>query len=159
FARTLARARVGLRPLSAHGQVAAVPQPPPAADLHQPLDVHRDFLPQVAFDVALLLDDPADLPDVVFRQVLDAHVRAHARRDEDVVRAFPADPVDVGQADFDPLRARQIHSSYTCHVSSSSTFNIQHSAFGIRHSLALSLLVLLIGTDHAHDAAAANDLA
>src|SRR6266540_4719925 len=47
LARALARARVGLGALSAHGQVAAVPHAAPAADLHQPLDVHRDFLAQV----------------------------------------------------------------------------------------------------------------
>src|SRR4029077_20531472 len=80
LAGALARARVRLGALPADGQVAAVPQAAPAPDLHQPLDVHRDFLAQVPFDAALLLDDPADLPDVVLRQVLDADVAAHARR-------------------------------------------------------------------------------
>src|SRR5262249_11355766 len=116
LARPLPRARIGLRALAADREVAAVPEAAPAADLHQPLDVHRDFLAQVAFDPALLLDDAADLPDVVFRQVLDADVRADARRDQDVVRPLPADPVDVGQPDFDALRARKIDTSNTCHV-------------------------------------------
>ena len=47
-----------LRALAAHRQVAAVPQAAVAADLHQPLDVHRDLLAEVAFDAALLLDAP-----------------------------------------------------------------------------------------------------
>src|ERR1051325_3309015 len=62
FARPFARARVGARPLTANRQRAAVPHAAVAADLHQPLDVHRDVLPQVALDASLLLDDPADLP-------------------------------------------------------------------------------------------------
>src|SRR5512132_418680 len=74
--RALARPRVGPGALAAHRQVAAVPQPAEAADLHQPLDVHRDVLAQVALDPALLLDHTADLPHVVFREVLDANVRA-----------------------------------------------------------------------------------
>jgi len=105
------RVRIRLGALSAYRQVAAVPHPAPAADFHQPLDVHRDFLAQVALDPALLLDDTADLADVVLRQVLDADVGTDARRGQDVVRALPPDPVDVGQADFDPLGARKIHSS------------------------------------------------
>src|SRR6478752_3043020 len=68
LARALAGARVGAGPLAAHRQPAAVPHPAVAADLHQPLDVHRDFLAEVALDAPLLLDDPADLADVVLRQ-------------------------------------------------------------------------------------------
>src|SRR3954447_15448074 len=116
LARALARARVRARALSVHGQVAAVPHPAPAADFHQPLDVHRDFLAEVSFHATLLFNHPADLPDVVFRQVLDADVGADARRGQDVVRPLPADAVDVGQADFDPLRAREIDTSNTCHM-------------------------------------------
>src|SRR4029077_10747300 len=100
-------------------------------------------LAQVAFDAALLLDDAADLPDVFFRQILDADVRAHAGRIEDVVRPLPADAVDVGQPDFHALRARQINACNTCHM----------------NYLSLPLLVLLIRADHAHDALPAHDLA
>src|SRR5262249_18951418 len=71
LARALAGARVGPRALAAHRQRAAVPHAAVAADFHQPLDVHRDFLAQVAFDPALLLDDAADLPDILFGQILD----------------------------------------------------------------------------------------
>src|SRR4029079_3201562 len=67
-------------------------------------------------------------------------VRAHPRRGQDVVRPLAADPVDVGQADLDPLGSRQVHSSDACHLS-------------------LPLLVLLIRADHAHHATAADDLA
>src|ERR1700727_1860688 len=45
----LARARIGVGALAAHRQPAAMTQPAIAAQVHQPLDVHRDLAPQVAF--------------------------------------------------------------------------------------------------------------
>src|SRR4051812_31468937 len=88
---------------------------PPAADLHQALDVHRDLLAEIPFDPALLLDDAADLAHVVFGQVLDPDVRADLGRVQDVVRALPPDPVDVGQPYFDPLGSRKVNASNACH--------------------------------------------
>src|SRR5581483_91933 len=90
-ARALPGARVRLRPLAADRQVAPVPQAAVAADLHQPLDVHRHLLAEVALDAALLLDHPADLPHVVLGQVLDADVRADAGLPQDLVRSHPPD--------------------------------------------------------------------
>src|SRR4051812_25472249 len=78
FARTLAGACVGLGALAAHRQAATVAQPPIAADFHQPLDVHGDVFAEIALDAALLLDHPADLPHVVFGQILDPKVAADA---------------------------------------------------------------------------------
>src|SRR5688500_19294808 len=101
LARPLAGARIGLRPLAAHGQALAMAQPAIAADLHQALDVERDLLAEVTLDPPLLLEHTADLPDVVFRQVLHADVVADARRREDVDRALSADPVDVCKAYLD----------------------------------------------------------
>src|SRR5690606_31697010 len=49
-ARALPRPRVRARALAAHRQPAAMPQPPVAADLHQPLDVERHFLAEIALD-------------------------------------------------------------------------------------------------------------
>src|SRR5215470_8515331 len=44
----LARARIGMSPLSAHRQAFAVPQSAVAAEVHQALDVHRDLTAQIA---------------------------------------------------------------------------------------------------------------
>ncbi len=93
-----------------------MPHPAPAADFHQALDVHRDLLAEIAFDAALFLDHPADLADVVFRQILDADVTADTGLGQDVVRTLPADAVDVGQPDLDPLGAREVDACDTCHV-------------------------------------------
>src|SRR5438045_1818316 len=64
LARALPRPGVGAGPLPAHRQVAAVPQPAIAADLHQPLDVHRDLLPEIALHAADVLEHAADLPHI-----------------------------------------------------------------------------------------------
>src|SRR6476469_7886619 len=169
LARALAGARVRARPLAAHRQAAAVPQAAVAADFHQALDVERDLLAEIAFHTPLLLDHPADLADVVFRQVLHADVRAHARFLEDQVRPVAADAVDVGQPDLDPLGAREVHACDTRHfVESSSGFRLQTTDFrrvcglwsvACSLSLPLSLLVLLVRADHPDHALAANDLA
>src|SRR5688572_33113469 len=98
-ARALAGARVGLGALAAQRQAATVAQAAVAADFHQPLDVQRDLLAEVALDATYFLDDAADLADVILGQVLDADVTADAGRAEDVVRALAPDPVDVGQTD------------------------------------------------------------
>jgi len=46
---SFARARVGMGALAPHRQAAAVPQSAVGAHLDVTLDVHRDFLAQVAF--------------------------------------------------------------------------------------------------------------
>src|SRR6476661_1261638 len=100
LARALAGARVGARPLAVHGQAAAVAHAAIAADFHQPLDVHRDLLAEIAFDAALLLDDAADLPHVVLGEVLHADIAADPGFLENQVRAHAPDAEDVGETDF-----------------------------------------------------------
>src|SRR5579863_2027396 len=58
-ARPFARARVGVGPLAAHRQSAAVPHAAIGAHLDVALDIHRDFLAQVAFHGAFLFEDLA----------------------------------------------------------------------------------------------------
>src|SRR5206468_3734899 len=95
----------------------AVPQPSEAADFHQALDVHGNLLAEIAFHAALVLDHPADLPDVVFGQILDADVGADPGALQDVVRAHTPYAVDVSETDLDALGPREIHASNTCHMS------------------------------------------
>src|SRR3954470_9171801 len=169
LARPFARPRVRLRPLAADRQIAPMPQPAVAADFHQPLDVHRDFFTEIAFDAPLLLDDPADLSHVVFRQILDPDVRADGGGAEDVHRALPSDAVDVGESDLDALGSRKIDASNTCHLLDPCSFQLPVTSVRLQSletgnwiletSLSLPLFMFLIRADHAHHAAAAHDLA
>src|SRR5437763_8649160 len=71
LARTLAGARVSVGALSANRQIAAVTRAAIRTDLDEALDVHGSVLAQVAFHVALRLDDLADAVDLVFIEVLN----------------------------------------------------------------------------------------
>src|SRR5437016_1876190 len=64
FGGTLAGARVRVRALAANRQTLAVTHAAIAAQIHQPLDVHRHFAAQVAFDDIFAVDDLADLNDL-----------------------------------------------------------------------------------------------
>src|SRR3989442_386124 len=115
LARALAGSRVRMRPLAPNGQVAAVPPPPVAADVDQPLDVHLDVLSQISLDLPLFLGHVTDPPHLVLRQVLDLDVLAYLGLAEDAVAARLTDPVDVGQRHLDPLVLRQVHTGDACH--------------------------------------------
>src|SRR5438876_2082263 len=115
FARSLARARVGARALAPDGQRSPVTAAAVAADFHEPLDVHRDLLAEIAFHAALLFDHAADLPHIVLGEILHANVGADPGFGQDLPRAIAADAVDVGQPNFDALGARKINASNSCH--------------------------------------------
>src|SRR5690606_28238233 len=70
LARAFAGAGIGLGPLTADRQTPPVPQATITANLHQPLDVERNLLAEVAFHPTHVLDHLADRPDVLFREVL-----------------------------------------------------------------------------------------
>src|SRR4030095_12830453 len=110
LARSLSSTRIGARPLATNRQRPAMASASVAADLHQPFDVHRHFLAEIAFNAALLLEHPADFPDIVLRQVLHADVGTNAGLRKDHARTMPPDPVDVGETDFNALGARKIDS-------------------------------------------------
>src|SRR5215469_11184725 len=106
FCRTLAGARVGVRALAAHRQTAAMPQPAIAAQIHQPLDVHGHFTPQVAFHDVVAVDDFAEL-----EHFLVGELRYPARvgdRDflHDLLGLGWADAMDVLQRDHHALVGR-----------------------------------------------------
>ncbi len=56
------------------GKRAAMSQTAIATDVHQALDVHLDALAQVAFDLALRLQDGTNPAQLVFTQIPDASV-------------------------------------------------------------------------------------
>src|SRR4029078_5469007 len=61
FCRALARARVGMRALTAHGRARAVTQPAITAKIHEALDVHRHFATEITLDQIVAVDRFADL--------------------------------------------------------------------------------------------------
>ncbi|CDZ89198.1 hypothetical protein RHRU231_470046 [Rhodococcus ruber] len=123
--RTLTGAGVGLGALSTHGQTTTVSQALVAADLDLATDVRLDLAAEVTLDLVGLLDELAQLGEILVGEVLAAQIRAHAGGLEDLLRAGTADAVDVGQCDLHPLFAGKIDTCETCHVA---------FLFGVRRS-------------------------
>ena len=65
--RPLAGAGVGVGALAAHRQAPAMTQAAIAAEIHQPLDVHRDFAAQIALDHVVAVDHLADVQHLLRR--------------------------------------------------------------------------------------------
>src|ERR1017187_1210569 len=108
-ARSFARTGVGMRALSANRQPAAMPQPAVRTHLDVPLDVHRDFFAEVAFDGALFFQNRTDLIDFVFRQVANLLIEIDSRAVKQGLGTGTADTVDVSEPDLSPFPRRQIH--------------------------------------------------
>src|SRR5665213_4355302 len=68
--RTLSRARIGMRPLSAHRQSATMANTAIAAQVHQTLDRLLHLAAQVAFDLVVLVDNLANAHLIVRGQVV-----------------------------------------------------------------------------------------
>ena len=86
-----------------------MPEPPVAADVDQPLDVHRDLAAQVALHPVVVLDLAAQLLHVGLREVLDPDIGVDARGRQNLLRRGKADAEDIGQRNFNALLARDVH--------------------------------------------------
>ena len=100
--------------LAADRQTGAMTLAAPGAEVHQPLDVHRGFATQVAFDDELG-DGVTDFLLIAVRQVLDLLVVGNAAGFADLARARTTDAEDRRQADFGVLVRRNVDTSNTCH--------------------------------------------
>ena len=87
-----------------------------ALNLGQTLDVKRDVTAQVAFhhDV-VFVDVVTDLGLFISGQILDAGIRVNSGTGENLVGSGLTDTLNISQTNLDPLLARQINTSNTCH--------------------------------------------
>jgi len=93
------------------------PQSAVGADLDKALDVHRDFLAEIAFHRALFFQNLADAIHVVFAEIADLLVEIDPSPVQQGTRTGTANAVNVSQSDLGPLRGRQIYAGNTCHGS------------------------------------------
>jgi len=77
--RTLAGASVGVGALAADGESTTVAQATIVAQIHKPLDVHRDVAAEVTFHDVVAVDGLANLDDFGVGQLIDAALRAGGR--------------------------------------------------------------------------------
>src|SRR5687767_2215562 len=96
LAWTFARTGIGLGPLAAQRQAAAVTHATITTQVHQALDAHGNFATQIAFH-GELPDFGTQRFDLGVRQIFDLGRRADFRRDADFAGAGTADPIDRRQ--------------------------------------------------------------
>src|SRR5439155_26333587 len=114
--RPLARTRVGVGPLAAHRQPPAMPQSAIAAEIHQPLDVHRDGSPQIALDRVFAVDQLAHPQHLVVGHLVRPALGRDADLAADLGGLGPADAMDVGQGDRYALVIRDVDASNSRHL-------------------------------------------
>src|SRR5579864_7995247 len=112
--------------LAPNRKVAAVAEPAIGADFDETLDVHRNFLTQIAYHQAFRLNDRADAVDLFFAQVLHLLHRIDLGLVAKATGTRMTDAVDIRQCDVDVLLARKIDACNTCHVFLTSRRRVPH---------------------------------
>src|SRR5436190_5087580 len=115
--RTLACAGVGMGALPANRQATTVPQPTIAAEIHQPLDVHCHFAPQIALDHIVTIDHFANLEHFLVDQLGDAALTRNPDFPHDFTGFSRPDPMDILQCYDDTLVRRYIDAGNAGHCS------------------------------------------
>src|SRR6516164_2840504 len=117
FGRTFAGPSVGMGALSAHRKSAPVAQAAIAAEIHQPLDIHGDFAPQIALDDVIAVDHLAQLQDFLIGKLRYPARLGDRNFPKDFVSLSAADAIDILERDNDALVGRQVNASDTSQVS------------------------------------------
>src|SRR5687767_14977667 len=102
-------------------------QAPIRSRIDQTLDVHRECFSEIALDLVFLIDNLADLDDLVLTEIFDPDGAIDPGLVQNVSGGRPADAEYIGQADVRPFFSRQIHSRNTCHISSYLPFKVFRS--------------------------------
>src|SRR6266567_2342394 len=105
LARTLAGTGIRMSALAADRKIAAVAESAIGADFDETLDVHRNFLAQVALYQPLGLNDGTDAVDLFFAQVLHLLHGLDLRLVTNTPGARMSDAVDIRQRDINMLLA------------------------------------------------------
>ena len=106
--------RVG--PLTTHRQTFAMAQAAVAAQIHQALDVHRDFTPQIALDPVFPVYQLADVEDLLIGELVHPAIVGDAQLLADLGGLGRANAIDIAQPDQHALVGRDIHAGNTRHA-------------------------------------------
>src|SRR3954465_11690418 len=97
-----------MRARAATRQRAAMAEPAVAAEVHEPLDVHRHFAAQVAFDLVVAVDGLTDLQHFRVGQLVDAALGRDADLVDDLLGELLANAVNVLKRNDDALVGRNV---------------------------------------------------
>src|SRR5262249_4048289 len=113
--RTLARARIGVRPLTPDRQAPPVAQAAIAAEFQQALYVPRHGAAQVALDRVFAVDQLAPPQHLVVGHFMDPALDRDADPSADFHSLGPTDAVDIRQTDRNPLLIGDVDASDSRH--------------------------------------------
>jgi hypothetical protein len=74
------------------------------------LDVLRDVSTKVAFDLEVLLEEPANPNDLIIGEITNLRPPVYLEVVAHLMGPGRSDPVKVGKSDFESLLPRKIHS-------------------------------------------------
>jgi hypothetical protein len=86
-------------------------------DLDQAFNAHLNFTAQVTFHLVVLANELTNRSHIRLRKILHPDIRVDLCLSQDCLRASWSYPIQIGQANFNPLIAGQID-----------TFNSRHSS-------------------------------
>src|SRR5258706_13916688 len=116
FARTFARARVGLSTLAAHRQAAQVTDAPVAFDTLQALQIHANLATEVAFDdVLAILDGMDNQGELLLGEIFGTDGGVDLGISQDDLGIAGANAVDVTQSDVDAFVGGDFYSDDAGH--------------------------------------------
>jgi hypothetical protein len=104
-----------MRTLAANRKTTAMPQAAIAAKIHQSLDVHCNFTPQIAFNHKVTVNHFADLQHFRIAQLRHAARFIKFQRVHDFLRFVGADAMNILERDHDALVGRKIDACDTGH--------------------------------------------
>src|SRR2546425_7309579 len=114
--RTLAGARVRVRPLAANREIAAVANAAIGLNFDQPADVHLNFLAEIAFHAAFLFDGLTETVDFIFGQITNLFRVIDARLCRESSCALLPNAIDRSQPVLKALLRRKIYTCDACHA-------------------------------------------
>src|ERR1700752_2827062 len=88
------------------------------ADLHEPLDVERDFPAELAFNLGFFVDHVAQPADLLIAKILDPQIWIDVRDRQDAAGGAGPDAEEVGQTDLDALVTRDVNAGDSSHLPS-----------------------------------------
>src|SRR5215469_16402401 len=118
--RPLSGPRVGVCALPANRKAFAVAQSAIATEIHQPFDAHRDLSSQVALDAIFSVDQLAHAQSFIVGQLMHSPLRWNADSVAYLSSLSPADAINVGEPDRNPLLIGNVDASDARHLRFSS---------------------------------------
>jgi hypothetical protein len=112
---TPARPCIGARPLTSSWHASPVAKTAVTPDVHEALDIHGDFAPEVTLNAHLFIYDLTDAIDLIVREISDPSIWTNICAFKDSLARVQPNSKDVWQSGLDTLIPWKIHSRNSRH--------------------------------------------